>query len=271
LKKSFERFTGGRDLRDTLPNQLPGDVTTKVPFSKFGAGFNVRFHGGDEFPLAVKSAQPSPDELAYLRPGHEPSISVNRAADIEFMLRKNVRVLSSLDWLLNTMKEVTSLPNQDPSVVEALWFQIRKTLAFSTDFSSGALVSLLVLRREAFLKGCDTMKVPRRTHTWATLRPPFVADSPSLLADTASVLRKEAKEDREVALMSSLTAQRSTQSFKPSTKPRVTTASHVTAVTTASRVQPAAPAPVSSSSSRSSSRNYRGSNKRSYRNYQTRR
>jgi hypothetical protein len=28
---TFERFTGGRDLRDTLPNQLPGNETAKVP------------------------------------------------------------------------------------------------------------------------------------------------------------------------------------------------------------------------------------------------
>jgi hypothetical protein len=278
LQKSYERFTGGRDLTDFKPNQLPGNVTTKVPFNKFGVGFSKKFHGGEDFPLQVKAAHPSPEEMSYLKPGPEPAIPVHKAADVEFILRKNVRVLSSLDWLLNTLKEVYSLPNQDASVIDALWYHIRKTLSFSTDFSSGALTSLLLLRREAFLRCCEHVKVPKRTHTWATLRPTFDNFSNSLLGDTADILRKEAKEDREVALMSSLASQRnqgqSRSSHNYNNRSRGPSASNSSNVNTSAASstrtsQPSAPASVNPPAR--SSRNFRRGNKGSFRGHQTRR
>ena len=158
---------------------MSSGVTLKIPFNQFGTGFNLRYHGGDEFPMSATSASPSAEEQSYLQPGKEPSIPINKAGDIEYILRKNVRAVSTLDWLLSTLKEVTSLPNQDPSVLEALWYQIRKTLGFVTEMSSGSLMSMLIARREAFLKCCDPLKVPKRTHTWAALRPPFQSLSPN--------------------------------------------------------------------------------------------
>ena len=208
LHGAFDHFANGHDLSDVQPSQLPGDVTTKVPFAKFGSGFRSKFHGGDDFPLTVKSLNPTPEEKSFLRPNVEPSVPIIKCADIEFLLRKNIRTLSSLDWLLRTLQEVTALPHQDGAVLDSLWSHIRRTLAYSTDFTAGALVSSIVLRREAFLKSCDPLKVPRRTHTWANLRPPFHAASTAMLGDAASVLRSSAREDREMHLMSSLSSRR---------------------------------------------------------------
>jgi len=206
IHKAFSRFSGGLDLEAIPPSQMPGDVTTKVPVSKFGQGFQPKFHGGEEFPIPIKSLTPTPDESSFLRRGEEPSVPCRKVADLEFLLRKNVRVLSSLDWLLTTLKEVSALPHQDPAVLEALWTHVRKCLAFSTDFSAGALISSVILRREGFLRSCDTAKVPKRTHTWATLRPPFARTSTALLGDATAVLRTTAREDRELELMSTLSA-----------------------------------------------------------------
>ena len=225
LHGAFDHFAAGHDLSEVQPSQLPGDVTTKVPYSKFGSGFRTKFHGGDDFPLTVKSLNPSPEEKSFLRPNAEPSVPIGKCADIEFLLRKNIRTLSSMDWLLRTLQEVTALPHQDGAVLDSLWSQIRRTLAFSTDFTAGALVSSIVLRREAFLKACDPLKVPRRTHTWANLRPPFHAASTAMLGDAASVLRSSAREDREMNLMSSLSSRRPTGSRGASSSQRRGTSS----------------------------------------------
>ena len=127
-------------------------------------------------------------------------------------MRRSLRSMSSLDWLLNTLREVSRLPHQDETVLEALWTNIQKTLGFCTDFTTGAFMSTLVARREAFLKSCDTMKVPRRVHTWAALRPPFSTGRPSLLGDTGDVFRSASREERELAIVSSLSTDRRQQS-----------------------------------------------------------
>ena len=272
LQNSYEKFTAGHDLSQVRPNQMSSGITTKVPFNRFGAGFNLKYHGGDEFPMAANSASPTPEESSYLQPGKEPSIPINKAADVEYILRKNVRAVSTLDWLLNTLKEVTNLPNQDPSVLEALWYQIRKTLGFVTDMSSGALMSLLILRREAFVRSCDPMKVPKRTHTWAALRPPFQASAPSMLGDTADILRSEAKEDREMALISSLTASRASTSrnYRPA---RPVAASTTTTAATApvAASQPKKSSTPTSYSQPARGRSFQNRGRSSRRGHQTRR
>ena len=184
---------------------MPSDVTLKIPVTKFGPSFRARYHGGDDFPVNIRSNQPTDEESSFLRPGTEPTVPIRKMGDFEHLLRKNTRVLSSLDWLLTTLKEVSSLPHQDASVVDALWALVQRTLGYVTDFSSCALCSTMLARREAFLKACDSTKVPRRTHTWATLRPLFPPSS-ALLGDAASTLRNAAREDREMHLISSLSA-----------------------------------------------------------------
>ena len=208
LDRAFKLFSGNRSMEamETVqPGGMPSDVTLKIPVTKLGASFRAKYHGGDDFPVAMKSNQPTEEESSFLRSGAEPSVSIRKLGDIEHLLRKNTRVLSSLDWLLTTLKEVSSLPHQDASVVDALWAQVQRTLGYATDFSSGALCSTMLSRREAFLRSCDAAKVPRRTHTWATLRPLFPSSS-ALLGDAAATLRSAAREDREMQLISSLSA-----------------------------------------------------------------
>jgi hypothetical protein len=219
LRRAFGQFTHGHDLEDVRPDSMPGDVTTRIPSAKFAKTFNAQYHGGAAFPMAVKSLQPSAEEKAYLRPGADPAVPIAKVGELEYLMRKNVRSLSSLDWLLRTLKEVYSLPNQDASVIEALWGQVTRTLTYSTDFASGTLMSAIVMRREAFLRGCDSLKVPRRTHTWAALRPPF--GSASLLGDTAEVLRKASRDDRDDLLVSSLSRQ-NCQTSRPLPPPPAT-------------------------------------------------
>ena len=216
LQQAFDRFSGGHELNEVPPSQMPGDVTTKIPVGKFGQGFKHKFHGGEDFPMSVKSLTPTPDELSFLGGKDEPAVPVKQVADLEFLMRKNVRVLSSLDWLLNTLQEVYNLPNHDPAVLEALWGHIRRCLQYSTDFSSGALISSIIMRRESFVRACDPAKVPKRTHAWATLRPPFSSNSTALLGDAAATLRSSAREDREMSLMSSLAARQSNSSRQDS-------------------------------------------------------
>ena len=207
LESAFEQFTGGHRLDDVPPGQLPSEVLVRPPVGRFGKGFKPEYHGGDAFPIPVKSLAPSADETSFLRPNADPSVPIKKVGDVEYLLRKNVRVLSTLDWLLQALREVSSLPHQDAAVMDALWTHIRKTLSYSTEFSAGALMSTIVLRREAFLRGCDTTKVPRRTHTWATLRPPF-SSSTALLGDASTSLRTSAREDKEMALMTSLSSRK---------------------------------------------------------------
>jgi hypothetical protein len=204
LTRAFDRFTLGHNMDEVSLDQMPGDVTTKPPVAKFAYGFNVKFHGGSDFPLSAKSATPNAEEMSYLRPGIEPAVPIGKVGDIEVLLRRSVRCISSLDWLLSTLKEVLSLPQHDQTVVDSLWNNITKILGYSTDMLSGAVISSVILRREAFLRSCDTLKVPRRTHAWATLRP--ILGSSSLLGDASEVLRQAAKEDREAAFMSSVSA-----------------------------------------------------------------
>ena len=269
LHRSYGKFTGGQDLSEARPAQMSSGVTLKIPFNRFGTGFNLRYHGGDEFPMSATSASPSAEEQSYLQPGKEPSIPINKAGDIEYILRKNVRAVSTLDWLLSTLKEVTSLPNQDPSVLEALWYQIRKTLGFVTEMSSGSLMSMLIARREAFLKCCDPLKVPKRTHTWAALRPPFQSLSPNLLGDTSDILRTEAKEDREMQIMSSLSANRAgppryTRSSRPA--PATAPAPSTPAPAAARKSQ----APTSTNPSTRGGRSFRDRGRSSRRGYKAR-
>ena len=203
LKKAHELFSAGAD-KECRPEALPSEATTIVKPAKFGKTFNLRFHGGNFFPLSILNAKPSAEELSYLKPRAEPAVPVARVGEIEAVLRKNVRALSTLDWLLNTVREVSKLPHQDETVMEALWMNIHKTLGFCTDFASGAMISTLVARREAFLKSCDPLKVPKKIHTWAAVRSPFSTGRPSLLGDTGDVLRSASREEREWAIVHSL-------------------------------------------------------------------
>lgn len=202
LTRAFERFSMGRNMEEVTIDQMPGDISTKPPVSKFAAGFNVRFHGGSDFPLSAKSAAPNAEEQSYLRPGADPAVPIGKVADVEVLLRRMVRCMSSLDWLLSTLKEIHSLPQQDPTVLDSLWSSITQVFGYSTDMLSGAVTSTVIMRREAFLRACDTLKAPKRTHTWATLRPLF--RSTSLLNDASEVLRHTSKEDREAAFMRSV-------------------------------------------------------------------
>ena len=202
LTRAFEKFTLGRSMEDVSVEQMPGEVSTKPPVGKFAGGFNVKFHGGSDFPLSAKSAAPNAEEQSYLKPGADPAVPISKVADVEVLLRRMVRCMSSLDWLLSTLKEIHSLPQQDQTVLDSLWSSITKVLGFSTDMLSGAVTSTVIMRREAFLRACDSLKAPRRTHTWAILRPIF--HSPSLLNDAAEVLRQVSKEEREAAFMHSV-------------------------------------------------------------------
>ena len=246
LEAAFDRFSGGHCLKDVLPGQLPSDVTLKPPLGRFGHGFHHKFHGGDEFPIPIRSLVPSAEEASFLRPGAEPAVPIKKVADVEYLLRKNVRVLSTLDWLLQALKEVSSLPHQDAAVMEALWDQIRRILSYSTEFTAGALMSTIVFRREAFLRGCDTAKVPRRTHTWAALRPPF-SSMTALLGDASNALRSSAREDREMELMSSLSSSR--RSAPPRDPPRTAGQSSRPAARSSQPPPPPARAPRPSTSS----------------------
>jgi hypothetical protein len=128
LQKAFEKFSAGGDSADSRPETLPSEATTQVQSSKFAKNFNLRFHGGSSFPLAALSAKPSPEELSYLRPRAEPSVSITKLSEVEVLLRKAVRTLSTLDWLLNTLKEVSQLPHLDELLVDSLWANVQKTL-----------------------------------------------------------------------------------------------------------------------------------------------
>ena len=211
LDKAYGRFTAEAD-QDCRPESLPSEATTQVSANKVSRNFNIRFHGANIFPLSALSAKPSPEENSYLRPRAEPAVPIGKLNDAEALMRRSLRSMSSLDWLLNTLREVSRLPHQDETVLEALWTNIQKTLGFCTDFTTGAFMSTLVARREAFLKSCDTMKVPRRVHTWAALRPPFSTGRPSLLGDTGDVFRSASREERELAIVSSLSTDRRQQS-----------------------------------------------------------
>ena len=125
-------------------------------------------------------------------------------------MRRSIRTLSTLDWLLNTLREVSRLPHQDETVFEALWNNVQKTLGFCTDFTTGAFLSTLIARREAFVRACDSLRVPRRVHTWASLRPAFSTGRPSLLGETGDVFRTAAREERELAIVNSLSSSRQT-------------------------------------------------------------
>ena len=211
LQKSFEKYTGGQDLQDCRPEGLPSEATTHVPASKFVKAFNMRFHGGNTFPLSLMSSKPSSEESSFLRSRAEPAVPINKVGDVEVLLRKSIRTMSSLDWLLATLREVSRLPHQDGHVVEALWDNIQKTLAFTTDFTTAAFTATLISRREAFLKACDPMKVPRRTHTWAALRPLMTSTRPSLLGDVGDAFRQASREEREMAIVNSLSSNRQHQ------------------------------------------------------------
>lgn len=213
MAKAFDRFSVGAEEKDCRPESLPAEASTHVPVSKVARSFNQRFHGGSTFPLATMSAKPSAEENNYLRPKAEPSVSITKLGDVETLLRKLLRTFSTLDWLLSTLREVSRLPHQDQQVLDALWANISKTLGFSSEFSSSATMALLVARRDAFLKACDPMKVPRRTHTWAALRSPFTPSRPSLLGDVGEVFRLAARDDREVAIVSSLSSSKQRSSY----------------------------------------------------------
>ena len=104
---------------------------------------------------------------------------------------------------LDALKEVSSLPHQDATVMDALWDQIHSTLSCSTDFSASALMSTIDFPREAFLGSCHSAKVYRHTHRWTALRPPLSSSIP-LLGDASIALRSSTREDWEMALTSSL-------------------------------------------------------------------
>ena len=80
--------------------------------------------------LTVKSLNPTPEEKSFLCPNAEPAVPIAKCADIEFLLRKNIRTLSSLDWLLRTLQEVNALPHQDGADLDSLRSHIRSTLAY---------------------------------------------------------------------------------------------------------------------------------------------
>ena len=208
LQKAFQKFTGPEDIQGCRPENLPSEATSQVSGNKFVRSFNPRFHGANTFPLSLQSSKPSAEETSYLRKQADPAVPIARVADVELLLRKNIRVMSTLDWLLNTLKEVSRLPHQDGHVLDALWMNIHKTLAFATDFTSSAFMCALISRREAFLRACDPMKVPRRTHTWAALRSPMTTSRPSLLGDTGDAFRVASREDRELAIVNSLSSNR---------------------------------------------------------------
>jgi len=241
LKKPFDLFTGEKNMGSCAPGDLPSEASTQVPAHKFVKGFNPRFHGGASFPFSIFSAKPSAEELSNLRSGAEPAVPIAKVGDVEILLRKAVRTLSSLDWLLATLKETTNMPNWDKDVLDALWANIQRTLSFTTDFTTGAVVTALVARREAFLKSCDSLKVPRRVHTWAALRPILSSGRPSLLGDTADGFRIASKEDREMAIVSSLSSNRGSSS-RYSNRPK-----------SSSKVASAVSKPTSSQSASSSS------------------
>ena len=47
--------------------------------------------------MAANSSSPTPEESSYLQPEKEPTIPINKAADVEYILRKNVRAVSTPD------------------------------------------------------------------------------------------------------------------------------------------------------------------------------
>ena len=207
IHKAYSLFTADAE-EDCRPESLPSEASTQVNANKFAKTFNVKFHGKTSFPLSAQSARPSSEEQSYLRSRAEPAVPIARLTEPETLLRRSIRAISTLDWLLNTLKEVSRLPHQDETVLDALWYNVQKTLGFCTDFTTGAFLSTLVARREAFVKACDTLKVPRRVHTWAALRPPFSSGRPSLLGDTGDVFRAAAREERELAIVNSLSSGR---------------------------------------------------------------
>ena len=211
LHKSFKKYTGEDDVQDCRPESLPSEATSHLAASKFVRAFNPRFHGGNSFPLHLQAPKPSTEESSYLRNKVEPAVPISKVGDVEQLLRRAMRTINTLDWLLATLREVSRLPHQDQHVLDALWGNVQRTLAFSTDFTSAAFLTSLIARREAFLKSCDPMKVPRRTHTWAALRSPFSAVRQSLLGDTGDVFRLASREERELAIVNSLSSNRSAQ------------------------------------------------------------
>ena len=108
LYRAFKLFTGNRSMdamEAVQPGGMPSHVTLKVPVTKLGSPFWAKYHGGDDFPVSMKSNQPTDKESSFLHPGAEPAVPICKMGDVEHLLRKNTRVLSPLDWLLTTHKK----------------------------------------------------------------------------------------------------------------------------------------------------------------------
>ena len=205
IKKAFCTLAGNDAFDFSLPLR-EFDVTSKdTSLRSLSTSFDPVFHVDENASFSAFSSKPSPEESALLRDSRRASHSSTALSQIESLSKRSLLSLSTLNWLLGSLQKAD--PVQHAEYIPTLWWFITRVLMSSMELSASVFGLSLQSRRLMFLNACDPLRVPDHLKPWLALRSPFARDPrPPLLGGSLEECRTAARENREVTLLSSLTA-----------------------------------------------------------------
>lgn len=205
IKKAFCVLAGNDAFDFSLPLREFGVTSRDTPLRALSASFDPVFHVDESAGFSAFSAKPSPEETALLRDPRRATHSSLALSQIESLSKRSLLSLSTLNWLLGSLQN--SDPEQHAQYIPTLWWFITRVLMSSMELSASTFALSLQARRLMFLNACDHLRVPDHLKPWLALRSPFARDPrPPLLGGSLEECRVAARENREVTLLSSLTA-----------------------------------------------------------------